>query len=126
MQRGPPGTENLARVALARFSPSSGEIAGFWDFVRGYLAVVGWFKWIDVYHTHFAADGVIVFAYNFSRVIFAFYLFWIVSAPGAILIRALAHGRGKTSFALRTADAVPLSFFAGTGVWHLLLLALGY
>jgi hypothetical protein len=116
----------LARVPLTRFWPSSGETAGFCAFVGGYLALVGWFKWIDVYHTHFATDGALVVAYNFSRAIFAFYLFWIVSAPGAILIRALAHGRGKTPFALRTADAVPLSFFAGSGVWHLFLLAFGY
>jgi hypothetical protein len=126
MHNGPAGTGNPSLAPLARLWPSSGETAGFCAFVTGYLALVGWFKWIDVYHTHFATDGALVVAYNFSRAIFAFYLFWIVSAPGAILIRALTRGRGEPSLALRTADAVPLSFFAGTGVWHLLLLALGY
>jgi hypothetical protein len=92
MQNGPAGTKNLAHVPLARLRPSSGEIAGLCAFVGCYLAVVGWFKWVDVYHAHFAADGALVVAYNFLRAVFAFYLFWIVSAPGTILIRALATG----------------------------------
>src|ERR1700733_5069218 len=126
MQNGPAGTENSALASLARFWPSSGEIAGLCAFVGCYLAIVGWFKWIDVYHTYFATEGVLVVAYNFLRAVFAFYLFWIVSAPGAILIRALARAGGKTSFTLGAADAVPLSFFTGAGLWHLILLALGY
>jgi hypothetical protein len=52
-------------------------------------------------------------------VLFAFYLFWIISAPGAFLIRAVARGRGRASFAPRAADAVPLNFFAApaSGTW---------
>ena len=106
--------------------PSPGKIAGCCAFVGCYLATVGWFKWVDVYHAHFAADGALVVAYNFFRVLFAFYLFWLIAAPGAMLLRALARAQGKASFGLGAADAVPLNFFAGAGLWHLVLLALGY
>jgi hypothetical protein len=123
MPLSPAATESLAG---ATSRPSLVEIAGCCAFVGCYLAIVGWFKWVDVYHAHFAVGGALVVTYNFFRVLFAFYLFWLISAPGAVLLRAFARAQGKASFALSAADAVPLNFFAGTGIWHLVLLAFGY
>jgi len=126
IQNSPVGAEDPTRLAGATSRLSGSEIAGFCAFVGCYLAIVGWFKWVDVYHNHFATDGALVVAYNFFRVLFGFYLFWIISAPGAFLIRAVERGRVKASLAPGTADAVSLNFFAGAGIWHLVLFALGY
>src|SRR5262249_1454525 len=87
----------------------------------GYAALLAWFKLVDVYHAHFATSGLIVVAYNAFRVLFIFYLFWIVYAAGALVLRRL----GKFS-ELKTIERLVLGFFAGTGLWHVALLALGY
>jgi hypothetical protein len=94
---------------------------GFLIYMGGYGAFLTWFKLADVYHTHFASKGLIVVVYNAFRVLFIFYLFWIVYAAGALALRRL----GKFS-ELPTIERLVLGFFAGTGVWHVALLALGY
>lgn len=62
MQNSPVGTEDPTRLAGATSRLSGGEIGGFCAFVGCYLAIVGWFKWVDVYHNHFATDGALVVA----------------------------------------------------------------
>jgi hypothetical protein len=94
---------------------------GFLLYLGGYAALLAWFKLADVYHTHFASTGLIVVVYNAFRVLFIFYLFWIVYAAGALALRRL----GKFS-ELRTIERLVLAFFAGSGLWHIALLALGY
>src|SRR5690349_24695535 len=94
---------------------------GFLVFVGGYAALLTWFKLVDVYHAHFATSGLIVVAHNAFRVLFIFYLFWIVYAAGALALRQI----GKFS-ELRTIERLVLGFFAGAGLWHVALLALGY
>ena len=94
---------------------------GFVMFVGGYIALLAWFKLVDIYHAHFATKGTVVIAYNAFRVLFIFYLFWIVYAAGALALRGL----GKFS-EFRTIERLVLGFFAGAGLWHTALLALGY
>lgn len=94
---------------------------GFLVFVGGYAALLTWFKLVDVYHAHFATSGLIVVAHNAFRILFIFYLFWIVYAAGALALRQI----GKFS-ELRTIERLVLGFFAGAGLWHVALLALGY
>ncbi len=90
-------------------------------FVGGYIAALAWFKLVDVYHAHFATKGMVVLTYNVFRLLFIFYLFWIVYAAGALVLRRL----GRFS-ELQTIERLALGFFAGAGLWHIALLALGY
>ena len=94
---------------------------GFLIYMGGYMALLFWFKHVDFYHTQFATKGMPVVANNLFRVLFIFYLFWIVYAAGALALRRL----GKFS-ELRTIERLVLRFFAGAGLWHIALLALGY
>src|ERR1700728_4722794 len=126
MQNGTMATENQPHLPRAKLRLSGTEIVGCGAFVGCYLAIVAWFKWIDVYHTNFATDGVLILAYNVFRILFAFYLFWIISVPGAALIRAFTNTEGKNRCAVNAADMVPLSFFTGAGIWHGALFAFGY
>jgi len=99
------------------------EVLRFILYFGGYAALVTWFKYFDVYHTHFSDAGVLVLLNNLFRVLFIFYLFWIVQTVGAILLRSLG---GPQPDAVGTLDYLALTFFAGTGPWHLVLLAVGY
>jgi hypothetical protein len=94
---------------------------GFLVYLGGYVALLAWFKLADVYHAHFASRGLIVVAYNVFRILFIFYLIWIVYAAGAWVLRRL----GRFS-ELQTTERLVLGFFAGAGLWHIALLALGY
>jgi hypothetical protein len=95
---------------------------GFLIYMGGYVALLVWFKHIDFYHTHFTTKGFLVAAYNFFRVLFIFYLFWIVYAAGAVALR-WADGKFNS---LQTMERLVLGFFAGAGLWYIVLLALGY
>jgi hypothetical protein len=96
---------------------------GLVAFVSGYIAILFWFKGVDVYHRDFATAGVLVALYNVCRVIYIFYLFWIVYQAGNFLLTGLAKDSWKT---LGGVDRIATGFFAGTGVWHAVLLLLGY
>src|SRR5205807_3832258 len=82
-----------------------------------------WFKYVDVYHTHFSDIGVLILLHNLFRVLFIFYLFWMIQGVGAALLRAVGH---LDPDALRLGDYLALTFFAGVGPWHVVLLAIGY
>ena len=98
-------------------------LIGFLAYVAGYLALVAWFKFVDVYHAHFATTGALVAVHNLCRVLFIFYLFWIVHAVGALALRAFGraadHGIG-------TLEHLALAFFTGAGIWHVGLFGIGY
>jgi hypothetical protein len=90
-------------------------------FVGGYAVILLWFHAVDVYHAHFAQAGPLVLVHNVCRAVFIFYLFWIVHAAGALLLRAIG-----AALPARPLERIALTFFAGTGVWHVALLLLGY
>ena len=92
-------------------------------FVLPYIAVLTWFHWVDVYHKHFSERGPIVVAYNGFRLLFIFYLFWIVATVGLVLLRAIAR---QELAALGVLERLALCFFAGAGIWHVAMLGLGY
>lgn len=98
-------------------------IAAWVLYVAAYLALIAFFKGVDVYHTRFGATGPIVLAYNLCRLAFVVYLFWIVHAAGASLLRAIGANAWTD---LSPSDRLVAGFFAGTGVWHAALLALGF
>src|SRR5262249_61522687 len=77
----------------------------------------------DVYHTHFSTGGALIVAYGFFRCVFTLYLFWIAYGVGAPLLRIVA-GPSWSNFT--TPERLALGFFTGTGVWHVVLLGLGY
>jgi hypothetical protein len=92
-------------------------------YVSGYLLLVGWFKFVDVYHSHFSSSGPLLLAHNVFRVVFIFYLFFLIQSVGALLLRLIARETLTTATPL---EYIALTFFGGAGPWHLLLLALGY
>ena len=94
---------------------------GFLIYTGGYVALLVWFEHVDFYHTQFATRGIPAFANNLFRILFIFYLFWIVYAAGALALRRLG---GFSE--LQTIERLVLGFFAGAGLWHIALLALGY
>ena len=96
---------------------------GLAAFVGGYVVILWWFKEVDVYHKEFSTPGILTAIYNLSRVIFIFYLFWIVYQVGNCLLACVAWRSLKTVAGI---DRLAMGFFAGTGVCHAVLLLLGY
>jgi hypothetical protein len=92
-------------------------------FMLPYVALLAWFREVDVYHRHFAEPGFIVVAYNCFRVLFIFYLFWIATTAGLLLLRVVLR---QELAELGVLERLALGFFTGAGVWHVTMLALGY
>ena len=92
-------------------------------FVAVYAATLFWFKEVDVYHKEFSTAGLQIAVYNLCRVIYIFYLFWIIYQVGNFLLTCLARNSWK---AISGADRIAIGFFAGTGVCQAILLLLGY
>jgi hypothetical protein len=112
-------SRSMAALAFAR--PI--YVVGFALFVGGYVGLLAWFKLVDVYHAHFSSAGAFVIAHNFFRVLFIFYLFWIVYSAGAVVVRSVASNHLEK---MDLFDDLALNFFAGAGLWHVVLLVLGY
>lgn len=98
------------------------DVAGFLLYVGTYVGLIAWFKWFDVYHTRFEIPGRAVIVYNLFRVLFIIYLFWMVHAVGTVVLRLIA-GREPIGGYL---ERLALGFFAGTGIWHVAMLVLGF
>lgn len=92
-------------------------------FLIGFLAIVGWFNIVDVYHTHFFEHSIIVFIYNLFRIIFMFYVTWILYFSGYLLLSASTPHWIPQRFTF--SERIILSFGTGIGFWHLLMLILG-
>jgi hypothetical protein len=92
-------------------------------FALPYGAMLVWFHGVDVYHRHFAEPGLVVIAYNGFRVLAIFYLFWIVATAGLLLLRIVAQ---QDLDQIGVFERLALGFFSGAGIWHVVLLALGY
>jgi hypothetical protein len=97
----------------------------FWMmiYLGGYITLLAWFKWADVYHSQFATTGPTISIYNFFRVAFIFYLFWIVHAVGSTMLRLFVS---SDRIDVCTLDSLAIRFFTGVGVWHVAMLALGF
>jgi hypothetical protein len=115
-----PGTTTARRSGAARIARSLGLPLAF---ALPYMVLLVWFHGVDVYHRHFSEPGLVVFFYNGFRVLFIFYLFWMVEAAGLLLLRAVARNELAEAGSL---ERLALGFFAGTGLWHVTLFALGY
>jgi hypothetical protein len=92
-------------------------------FIASYVVVVFWFKQVDVYHRAFETSGALVAVNNLFRVGFIFYLFSLVLAAGAALLRLFP---GNTYASMGSLDRLVVGFFAGSGLWHVTMLVLGY
>jgi hypothetical protein len=92
-------------------------------FALPYGVMLVWFHGVDVYHRHFAEPGLVVIAYNGFRVLFIFYLFWIVATAGLLLLSVVARRELAQTGVL---ERLALGFFTGAGIWHVFMLALGY
>jgi hypothetical protein len=114
---------NAAANASVPIRARAGAAAGGLAYVAGYIALLAWFKWVDVYHAHFATAGPLVAVYNLFRVLFIFYLFWMVHAVGALALHALNRASDN---GIGRLENLALGFFMGAGLWHVVLLALGY
>jgi hypothetical protein len=67
------------------------SVAWMMIYLAGYVTLLAWFKWVDVYHSQFATTGLTIAIYNVFRVAFIFYLFWIVHAVGTIMLRLFVN-----------------------------------
>ena len=86
---------------------------GFAVFVAGYAAILFWFKDVDIYHKEFTATGVLVAIYNVCRILYIFYLFWIIYQVGNFLLACVGRDTWKR---VGGVDRTAIGFFAGTGV----------
>lgn len=102
---------------------SAGLIGSFFLFMGGYAALLAWFKLVDVYHEHFSATGILLFGDTIFRLLFMFYLFWITVGAGTLLIKA---ERWQGSRPNEAAEFLLLTFFAGAGLLHVAVFAIGY
>lgn len=89
-------------------------------FTAGYVLVLGYFNFIDVYHNHFF-DKHYAVIYNVMRLVFTFYFFWMTQLPGRLLLERLGMLLG-----ILPLDSLIVSFFVGASIWTLLLLFVSY
>jgi len=88
----------------------------------GYCVLLWAFSTLDLYHSGFDAQGPKVAFYNGLRLGFVFYLFWVLYSTGDLL---LVFAGGATYRSGPVLDRLVLGFFAGVGVWQIVLFALG-
>jgi len=92
-------------------------------FAIPYVSLLAWFHGVDVYHHHFSESGLIVVVYNLFRVLFIFYLFWMVATVGLLLLHVVA--RHQLAF-VSLPEQLALGFFTGAGIWHVVMFLLGF
>jgi hypothetical protein len=90
----------------------------------GYAALIGWFWWADVYNAHFFDRGGLLALYNVLRIVFAAVIAWVIYAPGMGLLALVAGSAAMRS--LRPGERYALGFFAGAGLWHVVLFGIGF
>jgi len=97
--------------------------AAFIVFVLGYCSLIAWFRFVDHYHSAFSSRGLSVATYNVLRVVFIFYLFAMVYGAGWFVLRAVFPHEFS---ALSASKRIAVGFFTGAGLWHALMLMLGF
>jgi len=91
--------------------------------VGGFLALVAGFSSVDLYHKHFFDHGSVFLFYNASRIVFAFFLMWIIYAVGYAILFIATPTRTLQEFT--SMERFIFGFGTGIGFWHGLLLACG-
>src|SRR5262249_54502828 len=104
---------------LIRLNVTPGLVA----FVTVYVAILFWFKYVDIYHKEFSTASLPVAVYNLCRILYIFYLFWIVYQAGNFLLTRVAKDTWKS---VGGVERLAMGFFAGTGILQAALLLLGY
>ncbi len=98
---------------------------GFIIYCLLYLMLVLWFGLIDVYHTHFfSGSRWLYLGYNIFRIIYLFYLSFILFFIGRTLLRLLER-RGVV-INLKLVDEFVLCFFSGGSILALFMFSIGY
>lgn len=94
-----------------------------WAIFIGYILLLIFFDTVDTYHHHFFSTGFTVIAYNLMRVLFIGYLMWLFFIAGDCFLTYVA----KNSYnRLMTTESALLGFFTGVGIWHIILLCVGF
>lgn len=89
----------------------------------GYVLLLAYFNFIDVYHHDFFTTGFTVVAYNLFRCFFIFYLIWLFYAAGDLFLGLMLGNSYRTAMTL---ENTLLAFFSGVGLWHIVLLFIGF
>jgi hypothetical protein len=89
----------------------------------GYVLLLVFFNTLDIYHNYFFTTGPIVVVYNVMRLAFIFYLMWLFYIVGNHVLASVSE---KTYHSLAPLESALVAFFAGVGVWHIVLLFVGF
>ncbi len=74
----------------------------------GYVLLLAYFNFIDVYHHDFFTTGFTVVAYNLFRCFFIFYLIWLFYAAGDLFLGLMLGNSYRTAMTL---ENTLLAFF---------------
>jgi hypothetical protein len=112
------------RYLLGSFSFNSmRELSGYCLFLGGFLAVLFYFGFIDVYDNQYFQRGD-TGIYNAFRVVFIAYFFWIVYFTGQKILLFVAGDRAVAEIDLH--DRLTLGFLVGAAVLTIGMLVFGY
>jgi hypothetical protein len=120
-------TPRLVRPTRHQLNPfrynSAGDFLWFCLFLGGFVAVVAYFNFVDVYDNHYLQRG-LGGIYNAFRVVFIVYLFWLIYFTGHTI---LIFGAGDRPVAdIQLHERLALGFFVGAAALTIAMLALGY
>jgi hypothetical protein len=117
----------FVRATRHPFNPFSYRSAGdfFWFclFLGGFVAVVAYFNFVDVYDRHYEERGY-GGVYNACRVAFIFYLFWLIYFTGHKILAFVGGERPVAEVQLH--ERLALGFFVGAASLTVAMLVLGY
>jgi hypothetical protein len=119
-----PRQVSATRHKLNPFSyNSAGDFLWFCLFLGGFLAVVAYFGFVDVYDSHYMQRG-LGGIYNAFRVVFIVYLFWLTYFIGRKILAFAAGERPVADIQLH--ERLALGFFVGAAALTIAMLVIGY
>src|SRR5262245_41247922 len=92
--------------------------------LAGFFVTTCYVRSVDVFIADFATTGMRMLWYNFFRVVFLFYISWLLAGAGWLLLDLL-RWRGMT-FQLARVDHWLLGFFLGAALVTLVMVPLGF
>jgi hypothetical protein len=120
-------TTRLARATRHQLNPfsyrSAGDFLRFCLFLGGFIAIVAYFNFVDVYDSHYLQRGY-GGIYNACRVAFIVYLFWLVYFTGQKILIFVAGDRPVAD--VQVHERLALGFFVGAAALTIAMLVLGY